>query len=145
MPKDFYTFYVDADRPQKGFQSRHVATVVVRHVNNGVSTFYQVGVAGKNQKDRLPFVKSAGRLLARNRAMRGYPIDPNLDHILEEVNDGLHLFVKENRIRDSIHWTRINDRIRKVLVKFDPTLAPPKVSLLRRIGLFFGYYGYDRA
>lgn len=145
MPKDFYTFYVDADRPQKGYQSRHVATVVIRHVNNGVSTFYQVGVAGKNQKDRLPFIKSAGRLLARDRAMRGYPIDPNLDHILEEVNDGLHLFVKENRIRDSIHWMRINDRIRKVLTKFDPSLAPPKTGFRRVLDRIVNYFDLRKA
>lgn len=145
MPKDFFTFYVDADRPQKGTQSKHVATVVIRHVNNGVSQFYQVGVAGKHQRDKLPFVKSEGRRIARDRAIAGYPIDPNLDHILEEVNDNLYLYVKDYRTRNRIRWIRINDRIREVLVKFDPTLAPRKTALQRFLDKARNYFDLRRA
>jgi len=123
MLKETFTWYVDAEQPKKGFQSRHVATVVIRRKDglDGTPVYY-VGVASKHPKDKLPFVKSEGRTLATTRAVHANACF-SMDELLRETRRALCREVKDTQTLLLIDSKRLFERIKFVLEKYNERAA----------------------
>jgi hypothetical protein len=123
--KDTFIWYVNVPF-SAGHQSNRVATIAILRgfvLSNGLP-YYRVGVAVKNPKDGLPFIKKEGRAIAIARARESEPVftiheagDKAVKLLLGGVRDPKVLCMLH--VNDCDH---LRNRVERVLGKFSQTL-----------------------
>jgi len=115
--KESFVWYVDAVLSKRGYQTAHVATVVVLQGVMMCGPFYRIGVAVKHPNDKLPFVSKDGRALAAKRAAESEPVFTVPD-VCEQVSKILSRDVRDTRTLFAIDSQKLISRIQYVLNKF---------------------------
>lgn len=102
MMKTYFTFYIRANRPQKGHQTNNIGVVSVKldFMQPSNQPIFRVGVTVKNPRDGEPFVNKAGRAIAEGRADSCLPVFSLVD---------LRSLVEGKIYRASPDWKRMKD------------------------------------
>lgn len=118
--KEYFNFYINAERPQKGNQSNHVGIVVVKRLltTEAGKFYYRFGIAVKHPRDRVPFSKKEARRIAIERVDLSTRPILTLTDLDRSIFGAVYSSIREDRISRLVNVNALCQRITIVLRKY---------------------------